>query len=98
MIRFSTVEHTKGYWEIWEHIQDCKRQVCIMSADDILALFNETVPRVVNEPFLKGDPSCKHAWRPWKFNDNFIQCANCSAMQKVVKLVPKEYKHGDDTI
>ena len=95
---FSAIEHTKGYWEIWEHIQGCKRQVCVMSADDILTLFNATVPRVVNEPFLKGDPCCKHAWRPWKFNNDFIQCANCPAMQKVIRLVPKEYSHGNDKI
>jgi len=69
-----------------------------MSADDILELFNETVPRVVNEPFLKGDLNCKHAWRPWRFNNDFIQCANCPAMQKVVRLVPKEYKHGKEDL
>ena len=81
-------------WEIWEHTNGFKRQVCVMTSDDILRLFNETVPRTIEEPFLIGDPNCKHAWRPWKFNSDFIKCNNCWAMKKVVKLVPREYKHG----
>jgi hypothetical protein len=88
---FSAREYTKGHWEIWEHIPGCKRQVCVMSTNDILELFNGTVPRVVEEPYLKGDLTCKHSWRPWKFNDSFMICANCPAMQKIKKLVPKEY-------
>lgn len=92
MVKFNAVNRTGGKWEIWEHIDGCKRQVCVMTSDDILQLFNETVPRTVEEPHLIGDPRCKHAWRPWKFNNNFIQCANCPAMKKIKKLIPKEYK------
>ena len=90
MTKFSSKKLYNNMWEIWEHIEGCKRQVCVMSSDNILQLFNETVPRTIKEPFLLGDPNCKHAWRPWKFNDKFIQCTNCPAMTKVKKLVPKE--------
>jgi len=96
MKKFSAVNRTGNKWDIWEHIENCKRQICTMSSDDILQLFNETVPRTVEKPFLIGDTGCKHAWRPWKFNDNFIICVHCPAMKKVIKLVPKEYKNGND--
>lgn len=92
MTKFSAEKLMKNKWEIWEHTNDFKRQVCVMSSNDILQLFNETVPKTVEEPFLLGDTACKHAWRPWKFNSNFIQCSKCPAMKKVKKLVPKEYK------
>lgn len=94
MSKFSAKQHDKDTWEIWEHLDGSKRQICIMSADDILEIFNETVPRVVEEPFLYGDENCKHTWTPWKFNNNFIRCTKCPAMKKVIKLVPREYKHG----
>ena len=84
----------KGKWAIWQHENGFKRQICHMTSDDILQLFNETVPREVEEPFLTGNPECAHAWRPWKFNNNFMQCAKCPAMKKIKKLVPREYKHG----
>ena len=79
-------------WEIWEQAKDFSRLLCYMTSDDILQLFNETVPRTVEEPYLLGNPDCKHAWRPWKFNSDFIQCANCPAMRKVKRLVPRVYK------
>lgn len=90
MTKFSAKKISRG-WEIWEHTEKFKRQVCVMTSDDILGLFNETVPRTIEEPYLVGDVNCKHSWRPWKFNDEFMQCANCPAMQKIVRLVPKEY-------
>lgn len=93
MTTFSS-KKTSGGWEIWEHIEGSKRQMCVMTADDILHLFNETVPRVIEEPYMVGDVDCKHSWRPWKFNDDFIQCANCPAMRKVKKLLPVEYRNG----
>ena len=96
MTKFSSKKIHGNRWEIWEHIDDCKRQVCVMSAEDILELFNDTVPRTVEEPYLKGDVTCTHTWRPWKFNDSFMRCSKCPAMQKITKLVPKEYKHGND--
>lgn len=92
MIRFSAKRYMKDKWEIWEHCEGFQRQVCVMTSDDILQLFNKTVPKTIEEPFLRGDPDCKHAWRPWKFNNNFIQCSFCPAMKKVKKLLPKEYK------
>ena len=79
-------------WEIWEHADDFSRLLCYMTSDDILQLFNETVPRTIEEPYLLGDVDCVHAWRPWKFNDSFMHCAKCPAMQKIKKLVHKEYK------
>ncbi len=91
MTRFSAKEYMNK-WEIWEHIDGSRRQVCVMTSSDILQLFNETVPNTVEELFLVGDPSCKHAWRPWKFNNNFVRCSFCPAMKKIKKLVPKEYK------
>jgi len=96
MTTFSAKKIHRG-WEIWEHVKsehtdEFKRQVCVMTSDDILQLFNETVPRVVEEPYMVGNVNCVHAWRPWKFNNNFIRCSNCPAMRKVKKLVPKEYK------
>ena len=93
MTKFSAVKIHNG-WEIWEHIEGSRRQIAVMTSDQILELFNATVPRTIHEPFLKGDLNCKHAWRPWKFNENFMICARCPAMQKVKKLVPREYKHG----
>jgi len=90
MTKFSAKKSKKG-WEIWEHIEGSKRQLCIMTSDDILQLFNETVPRTIEEPYLVGNKDCKHAWRPWKFNNEFMQCARCPAMRKIVRLVPKEY-------
>lgn len=94
MTKFSTVRHGKDKWEIWEHIKGSRRQLCIMSADDILQLFNETVPCVIEEPYMEGNVDCKHSWRPWKFNKEFIHCDRCPAMKKVKRLVPLEYKHG----
>jgi hypothetical protein len=84
-------------WEIWEHVESehtegFKRQVCVMTSDDILQLFNETVPRTVEEPYMEGNVDCTHAWRPWKFNSDFIQCAHCPAMRRVRRLVPKVYE------
>ena len=81
-------------WAIWQHEDGFKRQLCHMTSDDILQLFNETVPREIEEPFMIGNPDCKHAWRPWSFNNNFMQCNLCPAMKKIKKLVPREYKHG----
>ena len=96
MTKFSSKKIHADKWEIWESVEGCKRQVCVMSANDILQLFNETVPRTIEEPYLIGDPNCNHAWRPWKFNDKFMICAKCPAMQKIIKLVPKEYNNGND--
>ena len=96
-------------WELWKKATDLsithdetstsgiaipERFICHMTSDEILEIFNETVPRVIEEPFMIGDPDCNHAWRPWKFNPEFIQCARCPAMRKVKRLVPREYKHG----
>jgi hypothetical protein len=92
MVKYSSKKHGKDQWEIWEHQGGFNRLLCYMSSDDILQLFNETVPRVVEEPFLERNKDCNHAWRPWKFNDSFIQCANCPAMKKTKKLVPRVYK------
>lgn len=96
MTKFSSKKIHGNRWEIWEHIEGTKHQICVMTSDDILQLFNETVPRTIEEPFLIGDTSCKHAWRPWKFNDKFIICVHCPAMKKIIKLVPKEYKNEND--
>lgn len=63
-----------------------------VSRDDILELFNTIVPETIYEPFLLGDTSCKHSWRPWNFNDKFMICSKCPAMQKIKRLVPKQYE------
>ena len=81
-------------WEIWEQANGFNRLICYMTSDDILQLFNETVPRTIEEPFLLGNEDCNHAWRTWKFNDSFIVCNHCPAMKKVKRLVPREYNHG----
>jgi hypothetical protein len=91
MVKYSSKKHGNK-WEIWEHQGGFKRLLCYMTADDILQLFNETVPREIEEPFLIGNPECNHAWRPWKFNPIFMQCARCPAMKKIKKLVPREYE------
>ena len=98
-----------GGWELWEKATDISihygetavsgvglpgRFLCHLTADEILEIFNETVPRVVEEPYMKGDVDCKHTWRPWKFNSDFIICSRCPAMKRVKRLVPREYKHG----
>ena len=93
MVKFSAVNRTKDKWEIWEHIEGSKHQICVMTTDDILQLFNETVPRTIEEPYLEGNSECKHTWRPWSSNSGFIRCTRCPAMKKIKKLVPKEYKH-----
>lgn len=92
MSKFSVKKIHGDGWELWEHSEGFKRQVCVMTANDILQIFNETVPRTIDEPFVKGDPNCTHAWRPWKFNDNFLVCFKCPAMRKVKRLVPKTYE------
>ena len=92
MTKFSAKKINNGRWEIWEHIEDCKRQVCVMTSNDILDLFNKIVPMEVKEPYMIGNPECEHAWRPWKFNDDFMRCANCPAMQKIKRLVPRIYE------
>jgi len=106
-MRYYIKKHDNGYWEMWENASGVyaattaisgggnpERFICYITADDILDLFNETVPCVVEEPYMEGNPDCKHAWRPWKFNKEFIQCSICPAMKKVKRLVPLEYKHG----
>ena len=92
MTNFSAKKINGDKWEIWEHINKSRRQVCVMTANDILGLFNKIVPRELYEPYMVGDESCKHSWRPWKFNDSFMVCANCPAMQKVKRLVPRGYE------
>lgn len=105
-MRYSIREGDRGY-ELWENatgiydwptaVSGCghpDRYLGDITPEEALHIFNEVVPASVTEPFMTGDKDCKHAWRPWKFNDNFIQCAHCPAMQKVIKLVPKEYRHG----
>jgi len=103
-MRYNIKECNNG-WELWENATGCcatsvsgsgfpEKFVCHLTADEILEIFNKTVPRVVEEPYMEGNVDCKHAWRPWKFNSDFIQCANCPAMRKVKRLVPREYKHG----
>jgi len=94
MSKYKSEKFGDNKWKIWEHDNGFKRLLCVMTSDDILELFNETVPRTVEEPFLEGDTNCKHAWRVWGFNGNFLQCNHCPAMKKIVKLVPREYKHG----
>jgi hypothetical protein len=91
-------------WELWENATgnyfasavsgtgSPERFMCHMTADEVLEIFNETVPRIIEEPYMVGNVNCKHAWRPWKFNPEFIQCVNCPAMRRVKRLVPKEYK------
>jgi len=105
-MRYSVNKCLDG-WELWQNadpnfdenstVSGCgfpKRFLCYLTADEILELFNETVPRVIEEPYMKGDVDCKHAWRPWKFNSDFIICSKCPAMKKVKKLVPRVYKNG----
>lgn len=92
MTKFSAKKINGGRWEVWEHIENCKRQVCVMTATDVLKLFNEIVPMEIEEPYLVGDTNCKHSWRPWKFNNNFMICNKCPAMQKIKRLVPKTYE------
>ena len=104
MMRYSVNKCLDG-WELWQKatfdgnstVSGCgfpKRFLCYLTSDEILEIFNETVPRVVEEPYMVGDVNCNHAWRPWKFNSDFIICARCPAMKKVKKLVPREYKNG----
>lgn len=64
----------------------------IIDADAVLDMFNQIVPMEIREPFINGNPDCTHAWRPWKFNDKFMICAKCPAMQKIKRLVPKSYE------
>ena len=102
-IKKYTGEYGYGEWELWENATGPyatavsgngfpERLVCYLTSDEILEIFNETVTRVVEEPYMVGDVNCVHAWRPWKFNSDFIICSNCPAMRKVKRLVPKEYK------
>lgn len=99
------IKKCDGGWELWEKATTGydatttvsgsgfpERLLCYMTAEDILQLFNETVPHTTEEPFMIGDPECKHSWRPWKFNDKFIVCNKCPAMKKIKKLIPREYK------
>lgn len=92
MTTYSAKKIKGNKWSIWQHNDGFKRQLCYMTSEDILQLFNETVPETIEEPFLTGDPNCVHSWRPWAFNDNFVQCSKCPAMKKVKRLVPREYK------
>jgi hypothetical protein len=88
-------ETIDGKWAILEkHESGLIANIIIMTVDEILELFNKTVPRTIKETYLIGDPNCKHAWRPWKFNDDFMQCAKCPAMQKITRLVPQVYNYG----
>ena len=91
MPKYEAEKHDKNTWKIWEYQGGFKRLLCYMTSDDILQLFNETVPRTIEEPFLEGDPNCNHAWRMWGFNDKFLQCTRCPAMKKVKRLVPRTY-------
>ena len=97
-MQYKVLEVEDGLWSIFkEHpvnISGAKgyQFVCDMTSDEILELFNQTVPRTVEEPFLIGREDCKHSWRPWKFNSAFIICNNCPAMKKVKRLVPRKYE------
>jgi len=90
------VEKTKdGKWAvIYKNKKNIVKSIIIMTSEDILELFNKTVPNTIEEPFLTGDPNCVHTWKPWAFNDTFIQCTKCPAMKKIKRLVPKVYKNG----
>jgi len=105
-MRYNIKECEDG-WELWTRPTDLaiadyttavsgislpERFVCHLTADEILEIFNETVPRVVEEPYMIGNVDCVHGWRPWKFNSDFIRCDKCPAMRRVKRLVPKEYK------
>lgn len=92
MVNFSAKKIHGDKWEIWEHINGARRQVCVMGVNDILELFNKTVPHEMYEPYIEGDPDCKHTWRPWKFNEHFMVCVKCSARQKIKRLVPRTYE------
>ena len=85
--------NTENTWELWQiDYENGSKFLCCMTLGDILQIFNETVPETIEEPFITGDPDCIHSWRPWAFNGHFIQCSKCSAMKRVKRLVPREYK------
>lgn len=82
-----------GRWVILQKNENgLLTNLVVLTEDEVLEVFNQTVPRTIEEPFMEGDPKCKHAWRKWGFNDAFIQCNKCPAMRKVKRLLPKEYK------
>jgi len=82
-----------GRWAILQKTEDgLLTNIVVLTAEEILKVFNETVPETIEEAFLEGNKECKHTWRPWKFNDGFILCSKCPAMKKINRLVPKEYK------
>jgi hypothetical protein len=100
---FRAIKINDNYWEIQTVCTTCTgipdpedehiwATLCYMKLSDIIKLFNEMVPGKIEETYMKGNPDCVHAWRPWKFNDSFMICSKCPAMRKIKKLVPKEYK------
>ena len=100
-MRYKVKKDDSG-WEIWEQATGIyitsvsgaglpERYVCHMTSDEILEIFNQTVPRTSEEPYMEGNPDCKHSWRPWHFNNKFLICNNCPAMKKVKRLVPRSY-------
>jgi hypothetical protein len=92
-ITYSSEKIDENRFKIWQHVEGSfGRVVCEMSMEDILKLYESVVPEYQEEILVKGDPDCKHSWRPYHFNNHFKLCNDCNAIMKIKRLVPREFK------
>lgn len=91
-ITYSSEKVGKDSFRIWQHIKNFKRVVCEMTTEDIMELYESVIPEYKEELFVKGDPECKHTWRPYHLNDKFKLCNKCEAIMKITRLVPRRYE------
>lgn len=87
------VEETPdGRWAVlYKNKDGLLINLIVMTADEILDVFNKTVPRTIEETYLNGASHCEHSFRPWNFNSKFMRCNKCWAMKLIKKLVPLQY-------
>jgi len=88
---FSAEKLGNDKFRIWQHENGFKRVICDMTTEDVMKLYESVVPEYKEEIFVKGDPKCKHSWRPYHLNNNFKLCNNCDAILKIHRLIPRRY-------
>lgn len=78
-------------WEIWQSLEHMEgiRQLCKMTTDEIIALYEAVVQEFKETVLVNGRPDCIHQWVPYKLNDGFKRCCKCPALVKIERLVPR---------
>jgi len=91
-ISYSISKAGKDRWVLHQHIKNMGQRVLgQITTEDIMELYEEAVPNYKEEVFVKGNPNCKHQWKPFDLNNKFKLCHNCDAILKIIRLVPRRY-------